>query len=1251
MKHLFTPLIRLTFLLLTTAAALVLAQSPVTYMGTGLSSTQGAWTGVYGSDGYIIADYVNAAPSYAVLTPASSPYQPSGASLYPWTQQPGPRSYSPVSLQIAAGSSQGIASQIYSSTSFNINIALSGGKTRQIALYLLDFDTTTRAETITFLDGSTNQPLAAPQSFSSFNNGVWAIWQVQGSVTNLVIQVTNNNSNNNATISGIFFDTITSNSPAPPPNTLGPQVTVFTSSNQWVSQLLSGSTGSASATVNGAQGVSALGDYDGDGLVDAVTFLNGAFSVVQLSSTGASFPNPIGTAGDIAVPGDYDGDGKTDFAVFRPSTGSWYYAPSRSNGSPVQIQTSALSTDVPVPGDYDGDGITDIVSYRSSNAVFYYTLSTAPDSPQYLLLGIPGDVAIPGDYDGDGITDFALFRPSNGIWYYRLSTNQTVVRAQPSPGTQSGDVPVPGDYDGDGKTDFAIWRPSTQTWYVILSSNLTQTLTIPATASSSAATPVGLTPFTKARAASLAVHQTPGSYYTISGEICLTTGPVNNQIVCPAQGTSQLTGVTVTLGGSSSQQMLTDSNGSYSFTVPANGTYTVTPSLSGYTFAAATTPNLSNLMGNPLVSFLATAIAISTPQTISFSAISAQTIGAGLSLSASANSGLAVTFSSSTVSVCSVSGTTASFIAAGICTITASQAGNGTYAAAPPVSQSFTVNAAQPSTYQITGRVVLNGTNSGLQNFTLTLSNGQSTTSQADGSYSFTVSAGTYTITASYPGLSAVCTLSAPQTVSVPGSGSSNTTFTATFNASGTPTVFIDLPSPNVTYGDTINFSGWAADPATPISSVAIAIDGAAIGNAYYGTARNDVCSTAGGHAGNPGCPNVGWALLVDLGSLPGGPHTVTATATTIDGRSSSTSTSFNVPNVQTLVDVDLPMSGTFYSGAQIFSGWAIDPLAAISSVAIAIDGVSFGNANYGNSRTYVCMVVADYPGCPNVGWSIPVDLALLSSGQHMLTVTATTSAGQQTSASITFDVNPASTVLHVEVPSPGTTYTGPISPDGWAYDTAYPISSIGLTLDGVSQGNAFYGGDRSDACIGVASPGCPNVGWYLGAPIDTSALTPGSHSLGVTATTSDGRTTSQTIQFNVQASQTVQNVEAPLANSTIATSTLFGGWAYDSGYPIASVAVLIDGASAGNAAYGNSRPDVCTAGQHPGCPNVGWSFSPSAVTPGSHTFSVTITTTDGRNLTTTPFTIFVTGPDSTATPTKEYIYLNGKPIAIENHP
>ena len=50
------------------------------------------------------------------------------------------------------------------------------------------------------------------------------------------------------------------------------------------------------------------------------------------------------------------------------------------------------------------------------------------------------------------------------------------------------------------------------------------------------------------------------------------------------------------------------------------------------------------------------------------------------------------TFASTTTEVCTVSNTTAAFIATGACSITASQAGNNTYAAATPVLQSFTVN-------------------------------------------------------------------------------------------------------------------------------------------------------------------------------------------------------------------------------------------------------------------------------------------------------------------------------------------------------------------------------------------------------------------------------------------------------------------------------------------------------------------------------------------------------------------------------
>jgi hypothetical protein len=78
-------------------------------------------------------------------------------------------------------------------------------------------------------------------------------------------------------------------------------------------------------------------------------------------------------------------------------------------------------------------------------------------------------------------------------------------------------------------------------------------------------------------------------------------------------------------------------------------------------------------------------------QTISFNAISAQGVGATVTLSASASSGLAVSYSSGTTAVCTVSGSTVTLAAAGTCTITASQPGNSTYAAATPVTQSFPV--------------------------------------------------------------------------------------------------------------------------------------------------------------------------------------------------------------------------------------------------------------------------------------------------------------------------------------------------------------------------------------------------------------------------------------------------------------------------------------------------------------------------------------------------------------------------------
>ena len=81
-------------------------------------------------------------------------------------------------------------------------------------------------------------------------------------------------------------------------------------------------------------------------------------------------------------------------------------------------------------------------------------------------------------------------------------------------------------------------------------------------------------------------------------------------------------------------------------------------------------------------------------QTITFGSLTNQTLGtAPFTLSATASSGLSVSFASTTTSVCTVSGTTATLVAAGTCTIQATQAGNANYSAATPISQSFQVTA------------------------------------------------------------------------------------------------------------------------------------------------------------------------------------------------------------------------------------------------------------------------------------------------------------------------------------------------------------------------------------------------------------------------------------------------------------------------------------------------------------------------------------------------------------------------------
>ena len=86
---------------------------------------------------------------------------------------------------------------------------------------------------------------------------------------------------------------------------------------------------------------------------------------------------------------------------------------------------------------------------------------------------------------------------------------------------------------------------------------------------------------------------------------------------------------------------------------------------------------------------------VAAPQTITFGPLAAKTFGdAPFALTATASSGLPVSYASSDTSVLTISGSTATIVGAGAATITAGQAGNASFAAAPSVPQSQGVNKA-----------------------------------------------------------------------------------------------------------------------------------------------------------------------------------------------------------------------------------------------------------------------------------------------------------------------------------------------------------------------------------------------------------------------------------------------------------------------------------------------------------------------------------------------------------------------------
>jgi hypothetical protein len=163
------------------------------------TTTQGTWKGVYGADGYSLAEDPSSnnpsLPSYATVAVT-------GNSDYTWAASTGDVR---APQKAEAGSTDRLAGCWYKDPGFSIDIHLTDGQAHQVALYALDWDNSQngRQETVQAIDDVTGTVLDT-RTLSAFSGGAYLVWNLQGNVT---LKVTNNaGSTNNAAISGVFFD-------------------------------------------------------------------------------------------------------------------------------------------------------------------------------------------------------------------------------------------------------------------------------------------------------------------------------------------------------------------------------------------------------------------------------------------------------------------------------------------------------------------------------------------------------------------------------------------------------------------------------------------------------------------------------------------------------------------------------------------------------------------------------------------------------------------------------------------------------------------------------------------------------------------------------------------------------------------------------------------------------------------------------------------------------------------------------------
>ncbi|WP_052447472.1 Ig-like domain-containing protein [Clostridium polynesiense] len=424
------------------------------------------------------------------------------------------------------------------------------------------------------------------------------------------------------------------------------------------------------------------------------------------------------------------------------------------------------------------------------------------------------------------------------------------------------------------------------------------------------------------------------------------------------------------------------------------------------------------------------------------------------------------------------------------------------------------------------------------------------------------------------------------------------------------PITAIDNPGLNAsTTANTINISGWGINP-SGVKNIKIYVDGTLKTTMVPNVDRPDVKAVYSKY----NLPvNIGYSYTLDLNTVPAGARNITVEVIGNNGTEKSEVRPLKVVKWNPVTAIDAPgLNETKeYSNLKV-SGWAINH-SGVKIVKILVDDKYIGEVRPTIDRPDVKAAFPSYNLPVRTGYEYTIPYSKLPVGTRKITAEVHGNDGSIHKENRTVTIKSLGAVSKIETPSVNQSFNNSnVTVKGYALQNTKVVSA-NIYIDNDLMGTTEVNKPRADIASKYPQYNQSNSGFEYVIPANN--IKPGSHTLKVEFTGTDGTKSVQTTSFKMVKAEPVMNVESPTNNMVTVESALnVSGWALNAS-GVKEVQISLDGKYKGNASLNQSRPDVGNAyPSYVNSKNSGYSYKLNleGLAFGGHNITVKVIGNDG---------------------------------------